>query len=670
MNAENSELKLEQIQEASTAIGGKNPASSNLKKDIVSQLCGFDPFDLLLSVDFPNDRFERLLRVSKEARLLALRLEDIPVSDFETELLSSSTRELQGLGPIARNAGQSCSTNLLATVLDTTTKFLLDTKEGIKVESIANQSTSEAIVEAKEKEKELLREQLSKSAAAIMIQSCARGYLVRKKFVSVVYAKLTVNSHDTDSSKIISELPQVLDLTIQEKVIRKFKAYCQIFEIQQKYVPDYPQFAAAKIQATFRRHIFHKMWKSLYSMPSQEKMSLPGQEAKAALLRKSERADFRASTYISAILKIQTTWKNYSAKKIFRFYRDLIKFREAGNPSMLLKYVNPKESKLIDGASGIHVRFRLGGVKFPPTIYYKIFLHNKLVDLNAFSPRDYTKHKKALPRTIFNKNRNFAEVEDQCDGWYERRENNGWRAIIERSWIEEQQDDIVTQTAAKSVRFHHLKLKRQQEIEKMRKSKKLDWMRKLYEEGKKLALSSNQNQILQSENSDEFPVNTVKAIQTTSEYTKLTTEEDILQAMAELETELEHEFLLKWSEALDFDTYNHDWLQLSTTGKSDDLTSYAARLIDVPFIGKTNNNNNHSSTRNSKNEDENHKDMMAEIDLFKKIAAESGIKGRDNHSDLSAATMGIVDDSKKPRPWSGRSSHSLNSMFLRDFNET
>jgi hypothetical protein len=29
-------------------------------------------------------------------------------------------------------------------------------------------------------------------------------------------------------------------------------------------------------------------------------------------------------------------------------------------------------------------------LSFPPTIYYKVYLHNAVVDLNSFSPRDYT----------------------------------------------------------------------------------------------------------------------------------------------------------------------------------------------------------------------------------------------------------------------------------------
>ncbi|KAI8614772.1 hypothetical protein BC830DRAFT_354792 [Chytriomyces sp. MP71] len=81
----------------------------------------------------------------------------------------------------------------------------------------------------------------------------------------------------------------------------------------------------------------------------------------------------------------------------------MIHFRESGNPSNLLKYVNPQESKLIDAASSTHVRFRLGGTSFPPTIYYKIFVHSKLVDMNSFAPRDYTKVKQKLPIHLFTK---------------------------------------------------------------------------------------------------------------------------------------------------------------------------------------------------------------------------------------------------------------------------
>jgi hypothetical protein len=33
-----------------------------------------------------------------------------------------------------------------------------------------------------------------------------------------------------------------------------------------------------------------------------------------------------------------------------------------GDPALIMKYINPNEAKLIDGASGIHIKFRLAGV--------------------------------------------------------------------------------------------------------------------------------------------------------------------------------------------------------------------------------------------------------------------------------------------------------------------
>jgi len=43
----------------------------------------------------------------------------------------------------------------------------------------------------------------------------------------------------------------------------------------------------------------------------------------------------------------------------------------------------------LDVASNVHIRFRLGGENFPPTIYYKIYCHGSVCDINSFAPRDY-----------------------------------------------------------------------------------------------------------------------------------------------------------------------------------------------------------------------------------------------------------------------------------------
>ena len=50
----------------------------------------------------------------------------------------------------------------------------------------------------------------------------------------------------------------------------------------------------------------------------------------------------------------------------------------------------PQEAELAgDAALGSHVRLRLGGYTFPPTIYYKIYTHRSVADIGAFAPRDY-----------------------------------------------------------------------------------------------------------------------------------------------------------------------------------------------------------------------------------------------------------------------------------------
>jgi hypothetical protein len=99
-----------------------------------------------------------------------------------------------------------------------------------------------------------------------------------------------------------------------------------------------------------------------------------------------------------------------------------------------LKCINRGEAYLLDPASKSHVRFRLGGVKFPPLIYYKIFIHGAVVDINSFAPRDYNQMKKEKKKATinikFDKDKN-----DKHEGWYERIENNGWRPINDKILI-------------------------------------------------------------------------------------------------------------------------------------------------------------------------------------------------------------------------------------------
>ena len=62
----------------------------------------------------------------------------------------------------------------------------------------------------------------------------------------------------------------------------------------------------------------------------------------------------------------------------------------SGDPAFLLRVLAPSEADFADEASGVHVRFRLGGKSWPPTIFYKIFTHRNVADIGAFAPRDYS----------------------------------------------------------------------------------------------------------------------------------------------------------------------------------------------------------------------------------------------------------------------------------------
>ncbi len=82
---------------------------------------------------------------------------------------------------------------------------------------------------------------------------------------------------------------------------------------------------------------------------------------------------------------------------------------------------------------------------FPPNIYYKIFTYRNIVDLCAFSPRDYTSMdlRRPLPSNIHNTGKKKAVdcvKEGACgrtDNWYKRWENNGWRMVPSRVSVRE-----------------------------------------------------------------------------------------------------------------------------------------------------------------------------------------------------------------------------------------
>jgi hypothetical protein len=92
--------------------------------------------------------------------------------------------------------------------------------------------------------------------------------------------------------------------------------------------------------------------------------------------------------------KICRVWRRYSHIRVFAYFKQLIGFKNHGHPVALLRCVCPQEAALVaDPSSGMFVRFRLAGDKFPPLIVYKLFTSVPVQDIGAFAPRDYTKVK-------------------------------------------------------------------------------------------------------------------------------------------------------------------------------------------------------------------------------------------------------------------------------------
>ncbi|KAJ8330119.1 hypothetical protein QVD99_003144 [Batrachochytrium dendrobatidis] len=71
---------------------------------------------------------------------------------------------------------------------------------------------------------------------------------------------------------------------------------------------------------------------------------------------------------------IQRAWKSYVQRKIFKVMKSDIYTAERSMSVDILKRLSPAEGKLLnDSVFHPRVRFRFGGISFPPKIMYKIF---------------------------------------------------------------------------------------------------------------------------------------------------------------------------------------------------------------------------------------------------------------------------------------------------------
>lgn len=220
---------------------------------------------------------------------------------------------------------------------------------------------------------------------------------------------------------------------------------------------------------------------------------------------KNVRPQAMLDVFIAAEM-IQMCWRSFCNRRIYRYFRDLVTKNLKGAPFDLLRSIIPTESHVLDRASGVHVRFRLGGRVYPPKVYFKIYTHRPLCDVNSFAPRNYVLEKPANPAQVLDRSstiapktgtkqiqairvgaRYFGAVVSTTSAtgtkeWYKRDEQNDWRPIASHMF-----DNVATPPwyrdpahSNKPKPFHYSKLRREEDILKARKKRRRQWMIKAY----------------------------------------------------------------------------------------------------------------------------------------------------------------------------------------------
>ncbi|XP_054829189.1 protein MFI [Eublepharis macularius] len=247
---------------------------------------------------------------------------------------------------------------------------------------------------------------------------------------------------------------------------------------------------------------------------------------------------------------IQRSWRRWLDIGVFEYYKDLIGFKKCGEPSHLMRYIEPKEAEFLDAAAGVHIRFRLGGIKFPPCIYYKIFTHRCVVDMCANSPKDYAK----IATQKGQQGKSQKESRRDLSGWYQRIENNGWRLLSPRFW--KALDIITTEDNKKVKKFHYSKVQRKQEMEKRRKRRKIEWLKKMYY-GEHLTVKT-------------LDPGETALIQRAAEGLIASLGNEGLDSVMEWEVDE----MLKWTNALNYEEYVKQWKVLGTSKLSEEYQGF------------------------------------------------------------------------------------------------
>lgn len=338
--------------------------------------------------------------------------------------------------------------------------------------------------------------------AAIKIQQHLRGFIHRRRLVR---AKLGASQKPTKKKGGNKQLERYLSYMdrCRKQLVRKpswldegFSSWCAVrIQSQWRMHKEYKkrifsrrlinQVASIIIQTAWRNHLYRTRIAGLNDL----------------------RQPVILDVYVAAQM-IQMCWRQHCNRRIYRYFRDLVTKQLKGAPYDLLRSIIPTESHLLDRASGVHVRFRLGGRIFPPKVYFKIYTHRPLCDVNSFAPRNYVNERPADPAQVLNRSSTLAPRTGMAKApaqalrvgaryfgavikttsatgtadWYRREENNDWRPIASHMF-----ENIAAPPwyrkaphTTKARPFHFSKLRREDELRKARKKRRRQWMVKAY----------------------------------------------------------------------------------------------------------------------------------------------------------------------------------------------
>lgn len=397
-------------------------------------------------------------------------------------------------------------------------------------------------------------------AAAIEIQRVWRGYRTRTGLYDVIQPKVSTTAVYSGSKHHFTRQEDFLgyDKDGKEKPAGRVRLESYYSDFMQRLIDSGLESSKIPPFEDYCANFIQDWWRDL-----QEKRNL-AQKPPPVEQSIPVKKPVRIPTPREAACMIQRAWRRHIDIQVYRYYRDLINFKTRGNPSMMLKCINPNEAKYLDPAAGIHIKFRLAGERFPPNIYYKIFTHRPIQDMCSNSPKDYTKAEVKLKMARDQHNLSKARTalgEDDHSGWYRREDNNGWRLVSDRLIPHIMADTVTWESSQKKYEYHHDKLQRKQDVEKRKKKKKIQWMQKMYRDGMLKAKSDDKE--------------TIQLIEGAAAGMVATVENYGFDALEDWEVDE----LLDWTTSLNFEDYQNSWKELATSANSEKQIEDRLRLL-------------------------------------------------------------------------------------------